>query len=200
MPRPALLPEEVAAFRARLAEVAARLFAERGFEGVSLRAVANELEISAMTPYRYVADKNELLALVRTEGFRRFADRQEAAARGPGDAIARLRRLGRDYVAFALEHPNEYRMMFELRQPLGRYPEQAKESLRAFKPLLDASHDAVESGLLEGEDGLSLAHLLWASTHGVVTLHLAGKLVMGRSLEDVSERILATFASKRRTP
>ena len=34
MARPPLLPEEIAAFRARLAEVGARLFAERGFEGV----------------------------------------------------------------------------------------------------------------------------------------------------------------------
>jgi AcrR family transcriptional regulator len=200
VPRPALLPEEIASFRARLAEVGARLFAERGFEGVSLRAVASELGISAMTPYRYVADKNELLALVRTEGFLLFASLQEAAALGPGDPVERLRRLGRAYVTFALEHPNEYRMMFELRQPLGRYPEQAAASARAFQPLLDASHDAVASGLLEGEDGLTLAHLLWASTHGLVTLHLAGKLVMGRGLEELSERVIATLEPKRRTP
>jgi AcrR family transcriptional regulator len=194
MARPNLQPDEIAAFRGRLAVVGARLFAEHGFEGVTLRAVAAELGISAMTPYRYVADKDELLALVRTAAFGRFADAQEAAAKGRGDALARLRRLGRAYVAFAIEHPNEYRMMFELRQPLGRFPEQAAESARAFRPLLDATHEAVAAGLLEG-DPLTRAHLLWATTHGLVTLHLAGKLAQGRDLEELSEQVIPTAKS-----
>ena len=195
MGRVALQPEEITAFRARLAAVGARLFAERGFEGVTLRAVAAELGVSAMTPYRYVADKDELLALVRTEGFRVFADAQEAAAKGRGNAISQLRRLGRAYVDFAIAHPDEYRMMFELRQPHDAPADLGRQSARAFAPLRDAVARAVAEGSLEG-DPMTLAHLLWATTHGLVTLHLADKLGMGKSLETLADEVLNAYRAR----
>ena len=120
MPRAALRPDDIAAFRRRLADAATRLFAEHGYDGVTMRAVAAAVGVSAMTPYRYVAGKEELFALVRADAFRRFAERLEAAlARGGGDPLARLRRLKRAYVRFAIDAPDAYRIMFELRQPDG---------------------------------------------------------------------------------
>lgn len=197
MARAALKPDEISAFRASLALAGARLFAEHGIEGVTLRAVAAELGVSAMTPYRYVANKEELLALVRVEAFRAFADQQEAATRGRGDALACLRRLGRAYVGFAIAQPDQYRIMFELQQPAGQLDALATESLRGFRPLLDATRRAVDEGALEG-DPTTLAHLLWATTHGLVTLHLAGKLAMGRSLEELSDKVLTTYEIRRK--
>lgn len=199
MPRPALTTDEITAFRSRLASVATRLFAERGYEGVTLRAVASELGVSPMTPYRYVRDKAELLTLVRTEAFRRFADGQEAAAAGESDPIERLRRLARAYVAFATGEPDAYRMMFELAQPSTASAELASESMRAIAPLQSAAAEAVSRGELEG-DPLSSAHLLWATTHGLVSLHLAGKLELGRTLEPLVSDFLASLARPRREP
>ena len=183
MARAALSPEDIADFREVLTRAATRLFAAHGYEGVTLRALADALGCSPMKPYRYVADKAELFALVRTDAFRRFADRQEAAAAGGGAVVERLLRLKEAYIAFALASPDAYRIMFELRQPqLGTYPALAAESRRAFGPLHRAVVEAVATGVLAGEP-LHLAHLLWAHTHGLVSLHLAGQLVMGKSLE-----------------
>jgi hypothetical protein len=67
--RSALRPAEVDAFRRRLAAAATRLFARHGYAAVTMRAVAAELGVSAMTPYRYVAGKAELVALVRAAAF-----------------------------------------------------------------------------------------------------------------------------------
>jgi AcrR family transcriptional regulator len=186
VPRAALRPAEIAAFRARAAAAAARLFAAQGYEAVTMRAVGEALGVSAMTPYRYLAGKDELFALVRTEAYRRFADRLEAALAGGGDPLARLRRLKRAYVEFALHDPDSYRVMFELRQPdPDGVPELAAQSRRAFGCLHRTVADAVEARRLTG-DPLTLAHLLWAGTHGLVSLALAGKLAMGRSLEELA--------------
>lgn len=185
MPRVALHADEIAAFRRRLTDAATRLFAAKGYDGVTMRAVADQLGVSAMTPYRYVAGKDELFALVRAEAFRRFADRLEGSLRSgaPLDPIDRLYRLKQAYIAFALDEADAYRIMFELRQPddAVRSPELTRESRRAFATLHDAVRDAVDAGVLAG-DPLSLAQLLWASTHGLVSLHLAGRLT-ARSLE-----------------
>ena len=204
MPRVALAADDIAAFRRRAIAAATRLFAAHGYEAVTMRAIAAELGVSAMTPYRYFDGKEALFAGVRAEAFRRFADRLEAALAGRGAPLARLRRLKQAYVAFAVDEPDAYRIMFELAQPSPDDPELAAQSARAFATLHRTVADAVHAGELRG-DPLTIAHLVWADTHGLVTLHLAGKLV-GRTLAALAtvEHELAAFrphpARLRRAP
>ena len=182
MPRTALSQDQIAAFRQRVVGAATHLFATEGYEAVTMRALAAELGVSAMTPYRYFEDKDEVFALVRADAFRRFADRQEAASNDVSDDPREmLRRLGRAYIDFALAEPDAYRIMFELGQPTARpCPELEVEQKRAFSYLLDA----VEAAGVDGNE-LTAAHLAWAQVHGIVSLHLAGKLIMGRSIEEL---------------
>jgi AcrR family transcriptional regulator len=185
MARATLTAEELGAFRGRAVAAATRLFAERGYRGVTLRSLAKELGVSPMTPYRYFENKEELFAMVRTAAFRRFADAQRDAVEGIEDPQDALRVLGRAYVGFALEQPDAYHIMFELLQaPAGTYPKLEAEQARAFSYLHGAVKASVEAGFLEGES-LARAHYLWAQVHGLVSLHLAGKLVMGCSLDEL---------------
>lgn len=187
MPRSPLDTEEIAAFRQRAVAAAMRLFAEHGYEAVTMRALGGALGVSAMTSYRYLAGKGELFVLVRAEAFRRFADALEAAlARAPADPAARLYELKRAYIAFALAQPDAYRIMFEVRgaaaAPGPASHELTAQSRRAFACLHDSVRAAVTHGSLEG-DALTHAHLFWASTHGLISLHFAGHLTMGRSIQ-----------------
>jgi AcrR family transcriptional regulator len=50
--------------REQIVSVAARLLEQDGLSGLSMRRLAQELEVSAMTPYRYFRDKDELLDAV----------------------------------------------------------------------------------------------------------------------------------------
>jgi len=185
MPRAALTVEELDAFRGRAVAGATKLFAESGYRGVTLRSLAKELGVSPMTPYRYFENKEELFAMVRTEAFRRFADVQRDAIADIDDPEEVLRMLGRAYVSFATDEPDAYHIMFELLQaPAGTYPELETEQGRAFSYLLTAVTAAVDAGLFEGEP-LTRAHYLWAQLHGLVSLHLAGKLIMGCSFEEL---------------
>lgn len=186
MARVALTREDIAAFRDRAVAAATHLFATRGYDAVTMRSLAAELGCSPMTPYRYFANKQAVLAAVRAEAFRRFADSQQRAAAGGRDPADRLLRLKRAYIEFALAEPDAYRIMFELSQPSE--PGDAaleRESARAFSFLYEATRDAVRAGLLAG-DPLSLAHVLWSGTHGLVSLHLAGKLTLGRSIDELA--------------
>jgi AcrR family transcriptional regulator len=185
MARAALTVDELGAFRERAVAAATRLFAEQGYRGVTLRSLAKELGVSPMTPYRYFENKDELFAMVRSEAFRRFADAQRDAVAGIEDPEGALRMLGKAYVSFALDEPDAYHIMFELLQaPAGTYPELEEQQARAFSYLCQAVEASVEAGLLEGE-ALPRAHYLWAQVHGLVSLHLAGKLVMGCSLDEL---------------
>jgi len=185
VPRAALTVEELDAFRERAVAAAASLFAEHGYAGVTLRSVAKELGVSPMTPYRYFENKEELFAMVRTEAFRRFADVQRDAVHGIEDPEDALRELGRAYVSFALDEPDAYHAMFDsLQAQSGSFPELDTEQARAFSYLHSAVKAAVAGGQMKG-DPLRRAHMLWAQVHGLVSLHLADKLLMGCTFDEL---------------
>ncbi len=202
MPRVAFQPEELVALRARAAEAATRLFAEHGYAAVTMRALAEELGVSAMTPYRYLpGGKDELVALVRTSAFRAFADALEAATAKIADPEDRLRRLKHAYLAFAVAHADAYRIMFELRgaEDTRSWPELDAQAARAFGVLQGAVRLAIEAGVLEG-DSLTIAHILWAGAHGLASLHLAGRLSPSRPLARLAaiDHELAGFRARPR--
>jgi AcrR family transcriptional regulator len=128
--------------------------------------------------------KASIYARVRVEAFRQLADRQEAAAAKAKDPRERLRRLGEAYLDFGLEQPEAYRVMFEMKVRADRYPELEAEQRRSFSYLLATVQELLSSGALSG-DALTLAHVFWAQVHGLVSLHLAGKLSLGRTLDDL---------------
>jgi len=175
MPR-VLTQTDVADFRERLCEAATRLFDARGREGFTMRELASELGVSAMTPYRYFKDKEEILAAVRARAFTRWADKLEAAFASVDSAPEKSRAVYEAYVAFAFGEPAAYKLMFDLSQPdENEYPELVAANARAKATMTDYVRELVSAGVIEGDPNL-LGRVFWASLHGAVVLKLAGKL------------------------
>lgn len=188
-----LSEEKIEEFRSRLTAVATRLFAEHGYEGVTLRAIASELGCSPMTPYRYFRDKGEIFAAVRAAAYGRFTDTQNAALEAGGDVVERIRRLGRAYVAFGIEEPDAYRLMFELGQPDAEKPPVLLDAeLDSWRPLRSVVGEAIAAGHLVGDPD-TLAHVFWVGVHGLVSLHLAGKLNLGKAVDALLDPLLDTL-------
>ena len=196
MPRH-LSEQEIEDFRAQLCRVAERLFAEEGFEAVTMRRLANELGCSSMTPYRYFENKDAILAAVRTQAFVRHGIRTEKLAAEHRDPVERLRAYARGYVAFARDEPYAYRIMFELSaktelETLILDPATRNDVLRGWAPLVEVLTELIDRGLAEG-DPITLAHLAWVMLHGLVTLELSNKFLIGRDLDQLIEPALDTF-------
>jgi len=175
MPR-VLTQTDVADFRERLCDAATRLFDARGREGFTMRELASELGVSAMTPYRYFKDKDDILAAVRARAFSRWAEKLEAAFAGARTAPEKSGAVFRAYVEFAFGEPAAYRLMFDLSQPdESDYPDLVAATERARATMTDYVRALVAEGLLEGDPEL-IGRVFWASLHGAVVLKLAGKL------------------------
>lgn len=174
--RPQLTETEIADFRRRLCEVAERLFVERGVEGVTMRHIAERLECSAMTPYRYFRNKEEIFAAVRAAALDRFSERLEAARRTFGSPARRGRAVGEAYLQFAVEERDAYRLIFDLSQPNeSGYADLAAANARSRKTMTDYMEDLVAAGVMSG-DPKTLGLIYWAGTHGLVNLFMAGKI------------------------
>jgi AcrR family transcriptional regulator len=166
-----LSQDDVSDFRERLCKAALKLFADKGVDGVTMRELAAAMGVSAMTPYRYFHDKNEILAAMRARAFDEFADALNTA-----QCDDRPGTVTESYVRFALGHPSEYALMFALNQPdENDYPELVRAKDRAKATMTAHIRPLVETGLFVGDPDL-IGHVFWAMLHGAVTLHLAGKL------------------------
>src|SRR5262245_52040358 len=147
------------AMRGRLLDAAARLFLEQGPEAFSMRTLAAQVGCSAMAPYRYFETKEELLAAIRTAAYDRLSDALEATAQGDK---RRARDIGEAYVAFALENPEAYKLMFDMAQGgEERFPDLARASVRARDNMNAYVRELVEAGVLAG-DPVVLGYVFWA--------------------------------------
>lgn len=197
-----LSDQEIAAFRLRLCDAASALFAEKGHADFTLREVARALNISAMTPYRYFRDKDDMLAAMRTRAFTKFAEALESAYQaggdgnsGAADANSRATAEANAYVRFALADPVSYKLMFDVTQPdSGKYQELEEAAERARQTMTRYVHPLIESGMLQGDPEL-IGHAFWAALHGAVMLHLAGKLGPDYDLSRIVAGALSALAA-----
>ena len=183
MPR-YLTDKDIADFRTQLCKVATERFARFGYEGVTMRQLAEALGCSPKTPYRYFKDKADILATVRAQAFGKFADALEAAAKGP--ATDRGRRTTEAYLAFALKNPHAYRIMFDLEAPIDeKHPELGPQAARAARYITSGAEEMAEGGIIDADPAM-FGYAFWAALHGIVMLNQSGMLAHGPDYKKLS--------------
>lgn len=185
MPR-YLTEQDIADFRAELCKVATERFARFGYEGVTMRQLAEALGCSPKTPYRYFKDKADILATVRAEAFTKFADALEKATVGVTDTSQRGRLTSEAYLEFALKNPHAYRIMFEIDAPVDEtHPELGPAAQRAALYITRGAEELAAAGVIDVDPKL-FGWSMWASIHGIVMLHQSGMLAHGPDYKSLS--------------
>lgn len=198
MPR-ALSEKEYSAFRQKLCKVAANLFIGKGEKGVTMRELAVAMGVSAMTPYRYFRNKEEILATIRAQAYEELADALEAATGNAAAESVRMHALYKAYVDFALENPNRYKLMIDHAQHNeAEYPELRKAIDRCNVWLTRYAHDLITSGYFTGNPQM-IAYSFWSNLHGAVSLQLAGRIPDDCDMRDIVDTayraLTAAFSS-----
>ncbi len=158
----------------QILESAMTLFETHGYDGFSLRQVAEAIGYSPTTIYLYFKDKDELLFNIAYEGFRDFGLALQAAYDSSSDHHERIWRIGRAYFDFGMNHPVHYRLMFMQR---GEFlaqtaPTGYTDFVDSFSILTRALSEGMDEGKIKTFDPQMTGGLLWASLHGVVSLVL----------------------------
>src|SRR5690348_9854789 len=102
--------------RDKILDAARELFVTEGYDGVSMRKVAEKIEYSPTAIYVHFANKEELFLELCHADYHRLAESFVKLAQ-IADPVEKLRRLGRAYIEFGLKNPNHYRMMFMTAHP-----------------------------------------------------------------------------------
>jgi AcrR family transcriptional regulator len=158
---------------------AARVLAEReGWEAVTTRRLAAEIEYSQTILFKHFASMDDIVAAVVLEAFQQLADVLAAARSSKTDPLAALRSVAHAFRGYATDHPALYDAMFARGStlPFGVDTTPAP-MVAAFRSLREAVAAA-----LGNEDVDTLTEVFWAALHGLTTLEQNHRL--RRKLQD----------------
>ncbi len=153
--------------RRKILDAARELFATEGYDKVTMRGIADAIEYSPTTIYLHFEDKAALMLAVCEGGFVEFGASLERTARAAADPLAGLRATGEAYVAFALDNPMLYDVMFIRPKEWALASPDDPASFQGSVYLFQA---AMSAGQLRAGDPREAAALLWAALHGVASL------------------------------
>jgi len=154
-------------------------------EAVTLRAVAREAGIAAPSIYAHFPDRDAVLMAV---GVRIFDELTEAIKHGRDSAgqepASRLVAGCEAYVAFGLEHPARYGVVFYTQRPATPdYPKRVpigpdgrpllEYGAETFALLVQDIEDCVTAGVSASTDPVADATAVWVAMHGTVSLRTA---------------------------
>ncbi|MET9019300.1 TetR/AcrR family transcriptional regulator [Actinopolymorpha sp. NPDC004070] len=165
--------ERERAERERLIVSAARELAEsEGWDAVTTRRLADEIEYSQPVLYSHFKGKNAIMAAVALEGFAELAADLHTARTSASGARDALADVATAYATFAERRPALYDAMFTLPVDLPfASPESPAPLQQGFAELRETLRP------LAGKESPDvLAETFWSALHGLVTLMRNGRL------------------------
>jgi len=160
--------------RRLILEAARELFTKQGYAQTSMRRVADQIGYTATAIYHHFKDKDALLNELCANDFRSLGEALQVVGKIP-DPVERLRLMGRAYLQFALEHPQQFRFMFLIERPIpGPDCVTIDPAEDGYACLMAATSEAISRGLLRPEftDPELVAQMLWSFVHGLAAIHI----------------------------
>lgn len=182
--------------RQAILEAAIEMFEREGYEGFSLRQVAENIGYTPTTIYLYFKDKDDLLFAVCSQGFAEFTRALQHAYDTHPDPGERLSALAWAYLEFGLSHPLHYQMMFMQKSEWVLQATDSKGEVQgsnSYTIQLNAVTEAMRAGVIRLGDPVETTNLLWSGIHGIVSLALNMKGVVPKWDESDVRRLAEAF-------
>jgi AcrR family transcriptional regulator len=157
--------------RAEILDAAEKLFVREGYQGATIRKIAQEVGLSSTALYMHFRDKSEILVEICENAFRELRATNQQIAELSLPPMELARRMLHAYIHFALANPNAYVVVFE------RSAEISPEKQAALNALGEAAGEPFNQVLRELSQTTPLrcevaeaANVCWAACHGLVSL------------------------------
>jgi AcrR family transcriptional regulator len=142
------------------------LLLEGGYEGLSMRRLADRCGCAAPTIYHYFGDKDGLVDALLEERFGELVEGLESVPQD-ADPVAKLHSMCLAFWRFGVGNPTHYRLVTLPRRAEGP-PVAAAERARSI--LEGPIHALAERGRVRESEVLAFKQSLWALLHGVISL------------------------------
>jgi len=150
-------------------DLAIRHIEAKGIEGLSLRALARELGVSHMAPYRHFKNRLAMLAALATEGFRELESCMESdPARIRARPLALLFESALSYIDYACRNQVKYHLMFgDVICDFSRFEHLRAAADSCYLSLENLIQAGVDERQLIKAPVRELAATAWSMVHGI---------------------------------
>jgi AcrR family transcriptional regulator len=195
--------EEKERRRAEMVDAAEELYAEVGWDAVTMERVAKSARLSRALIYVYFRDKNDLLHAITERALLELREQFEAAAAAHTQGIDQVTAIGRAYVLFQQEKPYRFDACsrFHAHQAAGQPAEDACAAAG------DAVMAVIVRALMQGQTDGSIRQdignpaqvcvMLWAFTHGLIQIGINKTQEIARQGVEVPQLMEGSFAMLR---
>ncbi len=196
--------EEKERRRADMVDAAETLYAEVGWDAVTMDRVARSARLSRALIYVYFRDKNDLLHAITERALLELRARFIAAADAHPLGLDKVQAIGRAYVQFQQDMPYRFDACsrFHAHQASANEPTEA-----ACAAAGDAVMAVIAKALLDGQADGSIRRdlgppaqvcvMLWAFTHGLIQIAINKRQEIARQGVEVAPLMDGSFAMLR---
>ena len=163
-------------FRREILDSAREVFINDGYDGFSMRKLAEKIDYSPTTIYIYFKSKDDLLFAICEEFFANFFAELNHIRSVYRDPVETLRQAFLYLIEFGIKNPNQYKVIFFSKSDIYGSREEfvKKESMArnthfAFKEMIRA---CIKAGRLQELDEDVITAALATVSHGLVTMIL----------------------------
>jgi len=195
--------EEKERRRGEIIDAAEELYAELGWDAVTMDGVAKGARLSRALIYVYFRDKNDLLLAIAERALSDLRERFIAAAAAHPRGIDKVQAIGRAYVLFQQEKPYRFDACsrFHAHQAAGQPTDDA--CIAAGDAVIAVIVQALVQGQADGSirkdvgNPAQVCVMLWAFTHGLIQIGTIKTQEIARLGVEVSQLMEGSFSMLR---
>lgn len=181
--------------KARIIEVAEKLFFEKGLHQVTMDEIARKLRYSKATLYSYFNSKDELFFEICQRGNNILQKQlQEAVAQHPL-GVDKVRAIGRSFFDFAMKYPQYYRFIsyFVAGNDFAIDENLEIKMLHLDQILIDSIQKGIEDGSIRKVNAQLVSKCLWAMATGILDMIFKKGDLMEKHLNIEKMSLFETF-------
>lgn len=190
--------EEKERRRQEILEAAERIYAEKGWDLLTMDQVARVARLSRTLVYVYFKDKDDLMLAIAGRGLEKLATRFREAVGTARTGLDKLEAIGRAYMAFGNEFPHYFdaQTRFNAGHKLGSDRPCENDCDQAIDKVHNVIVETLRLGIADGSvrpgvgDVEVVSAMMWAFTHGLVQITTAKAddlAARGISVESLTE-------------
>jgi AcrR family transcriptional regulator len=161
--------------RQEILDAARDILVREGYEGLSMRKVAERIDYSPTAIYLHFTDRDDLVLCVCEQLMGGLVKELQQVADRNANPLVALQKGLRRYVEFGLRHPQHYLATFGI--PHGhdpgkdpRYQQPETMAMQAFGFLQRLVGECVKQKKIPKVDVHNASCALWAGVHGITSL------------------------------
>lgn len=159
--------------RNEILDAAEQIFIAEGYEGATIRKIAEAVGVSSTALYIHFPDKACILGQICHRSLELLLARNRELAARSSEPTARVRMMLEAYMRWGLAHPNAYQLVYSAPRPLsaGLWSKDTVDlSVQCYEIFESVVREIADQGRLRAGGAAIAAQTFWTGAHGLVAL------------------------------